>query len=100
MLTSSGGKAPDAINCLLAAQCIPIVAAFKAAGYTGTLITPLYTDALLKPLAGTIAYSAYNVAPNAGLTQMQKDLDAVKPGTRSRRRTRRPTSPPTSSSPR
>jgi ABC-type branched-subunit amino acid transport system substrate-binding protein len=81
-LTADGGKQPDAINCLLAAQCIPIVSAIKAAGYTGTLITPLYTDVLLKPLAGTIAYAAYNAAPNAGLTQLEKDLDAIESGTK------------------
>lgn len=81
-LTADGGKQPDAINCLLAAQCVPIVSALKAAGYTGTIITPLFTDLLLKPMAGTISYGAYNASPNAGLTQMQKDLDAIKPGTK------------------
>ena len=48
----------------------------------GTIITPLYTDILLKPLAGTIAYAVYNAAPNAGLTHLEKDLDAIKPGTK------------------
>jgi ABC-type branched-subunit amino acid transport system substrate-binding protein len=53
----------------------------KAAGYTGTFITSIYTDVLLKPLAGTVSYVSYNIEPNAGLTQLKKDLDAEKPGT-------------------
>jgi branched-chain amino acid transport system substrate-binding protein len=80
-LKADGGKQPDAINCLLATQCLPIWSAVKAAGYTGTFITSIYTDVLLKPLAGTVSYVSYNIEPNAGLTQLKKDLDAEKPGT-------------------
>ena len=35
-----------------------------------------------KPLAGTIASGFYNTESNAGYTQFQKDLDAVKSGTK------------------
>ena len=47
-------------------QCLPIWSALKAAGYTGTFITPDYTDALLKPLAGTLSYVGYNAGAQPG----------------------------------
>ena len=79
---SDSGHQPDAIVCQLAVQCIPIWTALKAAGFTGVFETPLYTDALLKALAGTVSIASYNPAPSAALTQMQNDLNAVKPGTK------------------
>lgn len=81
-LAAAGGQEPDLMYCLLTVQCLPILEAINAAGFKGTFQTPLYTDILVKPLKGTVASVAYNVAPNAGLTQMQKDLEAVKPGTK------------------
>ena len=81
-LTADGGKPPDAIYCLLAVQCIPIWAAVKAAGYKGVFQATLGAiPSLLKPLAGTVTIGFYNNEPNAGLTQMQTDLNAVKSGT-------------------
>ena len=53
----------------------------KAAGFTGTFWTPLFTDLLLEPLAGTVATAFYNVDDNPGLTQFKEDLEAAKPGT-------------------
>ena len=35
----------------------------------------------MKPLAGTVTIGVYNSSPNAGLTQMEADLNAIKPGT-------------------
>jgi ABC-type branched-subunit amino acid transport system substrate-binding protein len=82
-LSADGGKQPDVIDCLTTIQCIPIWAALKAAGYTGTFFTPLgAVDALAKPLAGTVTLSFYSIEPNAGLTQLSADLEAFKPGTK------------------
>ena len=81
-LAADGGKQPDLINCLLALQCIDIWKQLKPAGFTGTYWTPLYADQLLKPLAGTVASGYYNSDPNPALAQFEKDLDAVKPGTK------------------
>ncbi len=81
-LTANGGKQPDVITCALALQCVAAYQAAKAAGFTGTFQSPLGPiDQLAKPLAGTITYAFYNTQPNAGLTQMQADLNAFKPGT-------------------
>src|SRR5205814_2199474 len=56
--------------------------AVKAAVFKGTFQTSLYSDLLLKPLAGTVSSSQYNASPNAGLTKLEADVDAVKPGTK------------------
>jgi branched-chain amino acid transport system substrate-binding protein len=79
-MTADGGNQPDEIHCLLAVQCLEIWNALKAAGFKGTFWTSLALDLFTKPLAGTVATGFYNTAPNPGLTQMQKDLDAVSQG--------------------
>lgn len=81
-LSADDGEQPDAMYCLLSVQCLGIWSAVKAAGYEGTFQTPLYSDLLVAPLAGTVAVSFYNVEPNDGLTQLQEDLEAFKPGTK------------------
>jgi hypothetical protein len=81
-LTAAGGKTPDAMACYIAAQCVPIWGALKAAGYKGTFFDTLGSVSLLAgPMAGTVTSSFYNTATNAGLTQMQSDIQAFKPGT-------------------
>jgi len=80
-LSTDDGDEPDAMDCLLAVQCLDIWAAVEAAGYEGTFETPLYSDLLIEPLAGTVTRASFNPAPNDGLTQMQEDLEAVEPGT-------------------
>ena len=81
-MTVDGGKAPDVISCELATQCIPIWSAVKAAGFKGVYYQSLGpVGALVKAFAGTTTFAAYNTSPNAGLTQMQADLQAFKAGT-------------------
>jgi ABC-type branched-subunit amino acid transport system substrate-binding protein len=79
-MTAAGGKQPDVINCLVTAQCIPVWQALKAAGFTGTFFSPVYSDLIVGPLAGTVSRAAYNTS-GPEFDQMQKDFDAVKPGT-------------------
>jgi ABC-type branched-subunit amino acid transport system substrate-binding protein len=81
-LHADGGKQPDVLVCLLAIQCVPVWQAVKAAGFTGTYFTTLGdVDALAKTMAGTVTLTFYNTQPNPGLTQMEADLQAFKPGT-------------------
>jgi ABC-type branched-subunit amino acid transport system substrate-binding protein len=80
-MTADNGKPPSVINCLLSVQCVPIWAGVKAAGFNGIFLTSLYTNALVKPLQGTVASVTWNPSPSAGLTQMQKDFEAITPGT-------------------
>ena len=84
MITADNGKAPDAILCLLATDCISMYSLIQASGYTGTYISSLYSNFLTKALGGSTANVP--VVPtdattnNAGLLQMEKDLDAYSPG--------------------
>ncbi len=81
-LTSNNGKAPDAILCLLATQCINVFSALVPAGYTGTFISSLYSDILVKALKGTAANVPF-VALNEttpGLTKLKKTIDAYQAG--------------------
>jgi len=81
-LTANGGKQPDALVCLLAVQCVSVWSAVKAAGFTGTYYGTLgNVAALAKAMAGTVTAAFYNTQPNPGLTQMEQDLQAFKPGT-------------------
>jgi branched-chain amino acid transport system substrate-binding protein len=82
-LQSASGKAPDIISCGATAQCIPIWAGLKAAGFKGDMITPLGPLAgLEKAMDGTLTSAFYNTEASDGLTQMQADFDAIKPGTK------------------
>jgi hypothetical protein len=82
-LTAAGGSQPDVIACFMAAQCIPIWQALKAARYRGAYFHTLGDVAVLaKSMAGTLTAASYDTAPNPALTQMQDDLDAVAPGTK------------------
>jgi len=81
-LHSDAGKQPDTLICLLAVQCVPIWAALKAAGFTGTYYATLgNVGALTKAMAGTVTAAFYNTQPNPALTQMETDLQAFKAGT-------------------
>jgi branched-chain amino acid transport system substrate-binding protein len=82
ILTSDNGHAPDAIQCVLATDCIPIYDLVKASGFQGTFISPLYSDILVKAMGGSVVLT--NFVPfnqdTAGVKQMKAALDAYKPG--------------------
>jgi ABC-type branched-subunit amino acid transport system substrate-binding protein len=82
LLTSNGGKQPQAIACQLAAQCIPMWTALQNAGYTGSYWHPLGAiGALDSTMAGTVTIATFNNEPSPGLTAMQNAMNAVVPGT-------------------
>ena len=82
LLTSNGGKQPQAIGCQLTAQCIGMWTALKNAGYTGSYWTPLGAIAALdSTMEGTVTIATFNNEPNPGLTVMQNAMNAVVPGT-------------------
>ncbi len=82
LLTSNGGKQPQAIACQLTAQCIPMWTALKNAGYTGSYWTPLGAIAALdSSMQGTVTIATFNNEPSPGLTAMQNAMNAVVPGT-------------------
>ncbi len=82
LLTSNGGKQPQAIACQLTAQCIPMWTALKNAGYTGSYWTPLGAIAALdSSMQGTVTIATFNNEPSPGLTAMENAMNAVVPGT-------------------
>jgi ABC-type branched-subunit amino acid transport system substrate-binding protein len=81
-MKANGGEPPDHFHCVAVIQCIGMWDAVKASGYTGTFWTGLYSDVLVKALAGTVSWGFFNNEPNAGLTKMINDVEAVAPGTK------------------
>jgi branched-chain amino acid transport system substrate-binding protein len=82
LLTSDNGKAPDALLCLTTTQCIQVYDLVKASGYQGSYISSLYSNVLVKAMAG----SAVNIQtanlndPIPALVEIKKQLDAFQPG--------------------
>jgi ABC-type branched-subunit amino acid transport system substrate-binding protein len=81
-MTSDNGNPPDAMECLLATDCINMYNLVKAQGYKGSFISSLYAGALTKLLANSYA-SIFFTAPDQqtpAMKQMQADINAVKAG--------------------
>jgi hypothetical protein len=81
-MTSDNGNPPDAMECLLATDCINMYNLVKAQGYKGYFISSLYAGALTKLLANSYA-SIFFTAPDQqtpAMKQMQADINAVQPG--------------------
>jgi ABC-type branched-subunit amino acid transport system substrate-binding protein len=82
MMTADNGKPPDVVQCVLSTDCIPVYDQMKAGGFTGTFISPLYSDLLVKPMAGsvTVTLSVPFSQDTPGIKQLKDALDANKPG--------------------
>jgi ABC-type branched-subunit amino acid transport system substrate-binding protein len=79
---SDDGSAPDAIQCVLSIDCIPIYEQLKAGGFTGTFISPLYSDVLVKAMSGSLTstqFVPFN-QDTVGVKHLKAALDAYKPG--------------------
>jgi ABC-type branched-subunit amino acid transport system substrate-binding protein len=84
MLTSNNGGQPSVIY----SQAPPSISlslfnGLKAAGFTGTILSPYYSKLLLKPLAGSyvfLQFAGYETQ-SAGVDQFKADVEAFKPGT-------------------
>ena len=86
ILTGDNGKAPDAALCALAVDCIPIFNQLKANGFSGTFISGLYSDLIVKQMAGSTATGSFvNPAESTpGMNQLKQDLDAYQSGASSK----------------
>jgi ABC-type branched-subunit amino acid transport system substrate-binding protein len=82
MLTGDNGKAPDVIFCQMSVDCIPIYSLLRANGFTGIYVHGIYSDSLVKPMAGSVAFGPYvNLQePTSGYKQMKADMDAYQAG--------------------
>lgn len=82
LMTADGGKAPDAMVCLLAVDCIPIFKGVINAGYKGYYYSNLYSDALLAAMKGSYANVTFTPfdTPTDGLADLKKYMAEIKPG--------------------
>ena len=82
LLTADNGKAPDAMVCLLATDCIGTYKVIQANGYKGTYVSSLYSDILTKAMSGSAANINFvNPTENTpGLKQLKTDVEAFQPG--------------------
>jgi ABC-type branched-subunit amino acid transport system substrate-binding protein len=82
--TADGGKAPDFIRCGAGTECLNIYTQLRARGFKGEYEHNIYTDALVKPFAGSIvALSFHNPnVSNPGMDKMKASVAAVSPGTK------------------
>ncbi len=83
LLTSNNGKQPDVITSSVAPSgSLALFNLLKSSGFTGSLLSPFYSNALLKVLTG--AYVTTTYAPfesqSKNMDQMKADIQAVKPG--------------------
>jgi ABC-type branched-subunit amino acid transport system substrate-binding protein len=78
-LTAAGGKAPDVIDCESGTQCVGVYTALRADGYKGIYSSYSYSPSLMKTMAGSVVITLYNTQPNAGLTQLNQDLQKYQP---------------------
>lgn len=81
LLTSDHGKAPDAIECLLSTDCIPMYKGLLAAGFKGIYSHNLYSDALAPAMKGSVTqvpFVPFDI-PSPALDQMKADVAAAKP---------------------
>ncbi|WP_331773057.1 ABC transporter substrate-binding protein (plasmid) [Embleya sp. NBC_00888] len=80
LLKSDGGSAPDVIQCYLGPDCVQIYALLKAGGFKGLYAHSLWSDALVKPMAGSLTPIAW-ANPNdstPAADRMRADVRAVK----------------------
>ena len=78
----ANGQQPDAINCVGGTECINMWQLLKSLGYKGIYSNGLYSDILVKALAGSVIANLTNnmSLDTPGVKQMKADLDAFKPG--------------------
>lgn len=81
IMTSDNGGQPDAFNCLVSTQCIQLAQGLVAAGFKGHILTPLFSDILLKPMVGTDARAQYNTQATDTLQKITTQMEQVKAGT-------------------
>jgi hypothetical protein len=86
LLSSDNGSAPDALFCLTGTQCLNVYDLVKASGYQGIFISSLYSNILVKALAGSIVnIQTANLDDDVpALTTMKDDIDAFESGASSK----------------
>ncbi len=84
LMTSNDGGAPDAIySSVPATNALQLFSLMKGQGYTGTVLTPFYSNLLLKSLVGFYPYVQFAgfESGTPAIKQMLSDVESFKPGT-------------------
>lgn len=82
ILVANHGSQPDVAYCAGGVECINFNGLLKERGFNGIFWHAMYSDLLVKAMAGTIV-SIYAANPNddsKGLRQIKADMDAYMPG--------------------
>jgi ABC-type branched-subunit amino acid transport system substrate-binding protein len=83
LMVADNGKPPDVVRCLATTECLSIYALMTTQGFKGIFNHSLYTDALVKPFAGsTVTLASENFAATGipALDLMKADVEKTKPG--------------------
>jgi ABC-type branched-subunit amino acid transport system substrate-binding protein len=85
LMTADDGGQPDVIySGLEPGGALALIGGLKAQGYTGTFISPFYSDFLLKPLEGAYVFLQYAAfeSDSENMQQLKDDVEKFKPGTK------------------
>jgi branched-chain amino acid transport system substrate-binding protein len=84
LMTSNNGNPPDVIySSIPAANAIALFNLMKSQGYTGTVLSPFYSNVLVKALQGDyvfVQFAGYE-SNTPAIKQMISDVNSFKPGT-------------------
>jgi len=82
LLSSDNGKAPDVLFCLTGTQCLNVYNLLRPSGFQGIFISSLYSNILVKALAGSIVnIQTANLDDDVpALTTLKHDVDAFQSG--------------------
>lgn len=82
LLTADNGKPPDFIRCSAGTPCLNLYSLLRTGGYKGVFEHDLYTDALVKPFAGSITSQSFQnvTTKNAAYDKLRAAVEKVKPG--------------------
>ncbi len=84
LMTSNNGNPPDVVySSIPATSALGLFGLMKGQGYTGTVLSPFYSNLLLKSLEGYyvfVQFSSFESGTPA-IKQMLSDVESFKPGT-------------------
>jgi ABC-type branched-subunit amino acid transport system substrate-binding protein len=83
LMVADAGRPPDVVRCLMTTECLSIYQSMQQEGFKGVFNHSLYTDILVKPLAGsTVVLASANINSTGipSLDQLKTDVEKFKPG--------------------
>jgi ABC-type branched-subunit amino acid transport system substrate-binding protein len=84
LMTSNNGNPPDVVySSIPATNALQLFGLMKGQGYTGTVLSPFYSNLLLKSLQGDYVFVQFSgfESNTPAIQQMLSDVNSFKPGT-------------------